>query len=158
MKKPTRAETNPFPFSDTNRRFHTYDYFLKKRYGGKCIKIALDADMTCPNIDGKRGHGGCIYCSSSGSGNRLGGKLSLREQYDLVINVDGTNWKFMERGDGTHNMTSGAYAYGTIENYGTDESTNMSTDLVIATPYFVYNASTKMIYWTVDKLDTTELL
>ena len=54
------------------------------------------------------------------------------------------------------NMTSGAYAYGTIENYGTEDSTNMSTNLVIATPYFVYNAGTKMIYWTVDKIGTTE--
>lgn len=56
------------------------------------------------------------------------------------------------------NMTSGGYAYGTIEKYGTTDSTNMSKDLVIATPYFVYNAKTKMIYWTLDKLEnaTTE--
>lgn len=81
MKKQTQAQTNPFPYSDSNRRFHTYDYFLRHRYGGKCVKIALDADMTCPNIDGTRGCGGCIYCSSSGSGNGLGGRLSLSEQY-----------------------------------------------------------------------------
>ena len=81
MKRPTQAELNPFPYSDTNRRFHTYDYFLRHRYGGKCVKIALDADMTCPNIDGTRGCGGCIYCSSDGSGNGLGGKMSLSEQY-----------------------------------------------------------------------------
>jgi len=49
------------------------------------------------------------------------------------------------------NMTSGAYANGTV-----DSATNMSENLVIATPYFVYNASDKMIYWTVDKLDTYE--
>lgn len=82
MKKLTQAQTNPFPYSDTNRRFHTYDYFLKKRYGGKCVKIALDADMTCPNIDGSRGWGGCIYCSSDGSGSGLGGKMTLTEQYE----------------------------------------------------------------------------
>ena len=52
---------------------------------------------------------------------------------------------------GWYNMTSGAYAKGKV-----DSVTNMSTDLVIATPYFVYNAETKMIYWTVDKLDTEE--
>ena len=48
-----------------------------------------------------------------------------------------------------YNMTSGAFATGTISN-------NMSTDLVFATPYFAYNASNKMLYWTVDKLDNTE--
>ena len=81
MKKQTQAETNPFSYSDSNRRFHTYDYFLRHRYGGKCVKIALDANMTCPNIDGTRGVGGCIYCSSSGSGNGLGGRMSISEQY-----------------------------------------------------------------------------
>ena len=65
--------------------------------------------------------------------------------YGMEANEDGT------APDGWYNMTSGAYAYGTI-----DEVTNTSTNLVIATPYFVYNASTKMLYWTVDKLDTAE--
>lgn len=28
--------------------------------------------------------------------------------------------------------------------------------MVIATPYYVYSASSRMLYWTVDKLSTTE--
>ena len=70
---------------------------------------------------------------------------------ELVITVDGTNWKFMENGSGTHNVTAGAYAYGTI-----DSVTNMSTDLVIVTPYFAYCAKTRMLAWTVEKLTTVE--
>ena len=50
-----------------------------------------------------------------------------------------------------YNMTSGGYASGTI-----DETTNTSEDVVIATPYYVYSAKTRMLYWTVDKLSTTE--
>ena len=67
--------------------------------------------------------------------------------YGQEINEDGTI------PTGWYNMTSGAYAYGKV-----DSTTNMSDDLVIATPYFVYNAATRMIYWTVDKLEnaTTE--
>lgn len=36
------------------------------------MKIALNAGFTCPNIDGKKGRGGCIYCSKSGSGDFAG--------------------------------------------------------------------------------------
>ena len=35
MKRPTQRETNPFPFSDTNKRYHTFDYYLRNKYGGK---------------------------------------------------------------------------------------------------------------------------
>lgn len=68
MKKITQAQSNPFPYSDTNKRYHTYDYYLRNTFGGKCAKLPLDAGFTCPNIDGRCAHGGCIYCSDRGSG------------------------------------------------------------------------------------------
>ena len=55
-----------FPYSDTNKRYHTYDYYLKHRYGTKCARIPIDAGFSCPNREGRRG--GCTYCSSRGSG------------------------------------------------------------------------------------------
>lgn len=61
--KLTQRETNPFPYSDSNKRYYTWDYYLRKRYGGKVFKIGLDAGFSCPNIDGTRGKGGCSYCS-----------------------------------------------------------------------------------------------
>ena len=64
----TQAQTNPFLHSDSNKRYYTYDYYLRQVFGGKCAKLALDAGFTCPNIDGKCGYGGCIYCSDRGSG------------------------------------------------------------------------------------------
>lgn len=48
--------------------YHSLDYDMKKRYGEKVYKIAIDAGMTCPNRDGKCGTGGCIFCSEGGSG------------------------------------------------------------------------------------------
>jgi len=54
---------NPFIYSDSNKRYYTYDYYMKKRYGGKCAKITLDCGFTCPNIDGSKGYGGCTYCN-----------------------------------------------------------------------------------------------
>lgn len=67
MKK-TQRESNPFVNSDTNKRYYTYDYYLRRTFGGKCLKTALDIGCTCPNIDGTCGTGGCIYCSGRGSG------------------------------------------------------------------------------------------
>ena len=77
----TQAERNPFPFSDTNKRYHTYTYYLKKQFGGKCAKLPIDAGLTCPNIDGRCATGGCIYCSGRGSGDfALEHRLSVSEQ------------------------------------------------------------------------------
>ncbi len=68
MKKMTQKESNPFPYSDSNKRYHTYEYAMRQRFGTRCVKLPLDAGMTCPNIDGKCARGGCIYCSGRGSG------------------------------------------------------------------------------------------
>lgn len=64
-QKKTQRELNPFPYSDSNKRYFTYDYYLKTAFGGKCAKIPLDIGFTCPNRDGTAGHGGCIYCSGN---------------------------------------------------------------------------------------------
>lgn len=42
--------------------------FIRDTYGEKLYKIPLTAGKTCPNRDGKKGIGGCIFCSSKGSG------------------------------------------------------------------------------------------
>ncbi len=63
------------------KRYHSMDYDLKKRYGEKIYRIALDGGMTCPNRDGTVGNGGCIFCSASGSGDFAGSALcSISEQ------------------------------------------------------------------------------
>ena len=51
-----------FEFSNTNKRYHTIDFFYKQKFNSKVCKINLDAGFTCPNIDGKVGYEGCIYC------------------------------------------------------------------------------------------------
>ena len=93
MKK-TQASFNPFPNSDSNKRYYTYDYYLKQTFGGKCAKIPLDGGFTCPNIDGRCGVGGCIYCSARGSGDfAADAALSIREQYELTRKALADKWK-----------------------------------------------------------------
>jgi len=84
---------NPFKYTDSNKRYYTYDYYLRQKYGSKVCKITLDAGFTCPNIDGTKGVGGCIYCSSRGSGDFAGpAELSIKDQYDLVLQAQRKKW------------------------------------------------------------------
>jgi len=49
-------------------RYLDLNTVLRKRFGGRVQKVTLDAGFTCPNRDGARGSGGCIYCNDRGSG------------------------------------------------------------------------------------------
>ena len=61
-----------FKYTYNNKRYHTLDYHYKKLFNEKVFKISLNAGFSCPNIDGKVGYGGCIYCSKTGSGEFAG--------------------------------------------------------------------------------------
>ena len=63
---------NRFEFSDDNKRYHTYNYYLKHRFGQKVFKVPLNVDLGCPNRDGTKGVGGCIFCSEKMSGDFAG--------------------------------------------------------------------------------------
>ncbi len=84
---------NNFKYSNTNKRYHTLDYFYKNKFNSKVFKVSLNADFTCPNIDGKVGYGGCIYCSKSGSGEFAGNKEdNLEEQFINIRNMMLKKW------------------------------------------------------------------
>jgi len=90
---PTQAETNPFPNSDSNKRYFSYDYFLRRKFGSKCAKLPLDAGFTCPNRDGSRGIGGCIYCSERGSGDFCDASRTVTDQLSAAYEVQAKKWK-----------------------------------------------------------------
>ena len=57
--------------------------YLRKTFGCKVYKIALNGGFTCPNRDGSIGTGGCIFCSEGGSGDFAEDPaLSIAEQID----------------------------------------------------------------------------
>ncbi|MFH0788234.1 MAG: TIGR01212 family radical SAM protein [Pseudomonadota bacterium] len=51
-----------------NQPYYTYSSYLVKLFGCRVQKISLDAGLTCPNRDGTKGTGGCVYCDAQGSG------------------------------------------------------------------------------------------
>lgn len=57
--------------------------YYKKIFGEKVYKISLDAGCTCPNRDGTKGTGGCIFCSPLGSGEfAISSSFSIDEQIE----------------------------------------------------------------------------
>lgn len=92
--KETQVTKNPYKNSDTNKRYYTYDYYLRKTFGAKCMKIPIDAGFTCPNIDGRCAWGGCIYCSPRGSGDFAeDSTIPTDEQFELVKAQLSSKWK-----------------------------------------------------------------
>ena len=53
-------------------RINTIGSWLRREFGEKVIKLSIDAGFTCPNRDGCKGNGGCVFCSDSGSGDHAG--------------------------------------------------------------------------------------
>lgn len=82
-----------FKYSNTNKRYHTLDYYYKNKFNSKVCKISLNAGFTCPNIDGTVGTGGCIYCSKIGSGEYAGDiNDDLITQFDKVKTMMTNKW------------------------------------------------------------------
>ncbi|MDD3241487.1 MAG: TIGR01212 family radical SAM protein [Bacilli bacterium] len=84
---------NRYNNTNNNKRYYTLDYYYKNKYKNKIAKISLNGGFTCPNKDGSRGTGGCIYCSKLGSGDFAGSlRNSLIEQFYEVKEKMDMKW------------------------------------------------------------------
>lgn len=52
-------------------RYKHLNKYLKEKFGERTLKICIDGGFTCPNRDGTKGIGGCIFCSEKGSGEHI---------------------------------------------------------------------------------------
>ncbi len=85
---------NKFIYADDNKRYHTWNYYLRHKFRGKVFKVSLNGGFTCPNIDGTKGFGGCTYCSSLGSGDFAGNpEMSISEQFKRVKEQLHKKWR-----------------------------------------------------------------
>ena len=68
--------------------YYRFSKYLKDTFGERVQKISVDAGLSCPNRDGKIGHGGCIYCDvSSFNFERNLNLVSISEQIKKRINL-----------------------------------------------------------------------
>ena len=61
-------------------RYNKLNTYLSTKFGGRVLKVCVDGGFTCPNRDGTKGHGGCIYCSELGSGELINKTSSISSQ------------------------------------------------------------------------------
>lgn len=73
-------------------RIHTISTYLKNRFGCKVVKLSIDGGFTCPNRDGTKGTGGCLFCSSSGSGDMAEGSGNIKADLDNQIRRLSSKW------------------------------------------------------------------
>ena len=73
-------------------RINTINTYLKRRFGEKTVKLSLDGGFTCPNRDGSKGVGGCLFCSASGSGDMASGTGIISADIDRQIALLSDKW------------------------------------------------------------------
>lgn len=71
-------------------RIYTINNYLKNVFGTKVVKLSIDGGFTCPNRDGSKGTGGCIFCSSEGSG-------ELASDIDKQISLLSKKWPNVDK-------------------------------------------------------------
>lgn len=78
---------------NNEKHFNTLSNYYKSKFGKKVFKIALNGGFTCPNKDGSKGVGGCIYCSASGSGD-FAGKAgdTIENQFKQGLEMMNKKW------------------------------------------------------------------
>lgn len=74
------------------KRYNNLSSELRRVFGEKIGKLAIDGGFTCPNRDGSLGYRGCIYCGESGSGEFTRKNISISEQIKLQINDCYEKW------------------------------------------------------------------
>ncbi|HZJ87008.1 MAG TPA: TIGR01212 family radical SAM protein [Erysipelothrix sp.] len=85
-------KNNPFPYTLDNKRYHTYNYYVRKKYGSKVFKVCIDAGFTCPNRDGTVATGGCVFCSQRGSGDAILQSTNIEKQIEYGFELMENKW------------------------------------------------------------------
>ena len=63
----------------------TANQYFRKVFGHKMYKASITICVTCPNRDGSKGVGGCIFCSEGGSGEFSASGISVTDQIGKAI-------------------------------------------------------------------------
>lgn len=73
-------------------RYNSVNNYLKSVFGRKTVKLSIDAGFTCPNRDGRKGTGGCAFCSEGGSGELAAHSSSMSESISTQIDRLSAKW------------------------------------------------------------------
>ena len=68
--------------SENTERYNSFNSYLKRKYGCKIYKLSLNIGTTCPNRDGTKGTGGCIFCHGGS------GAFTPNSSVDIVTQIE----------------------------------------------------------------------
>ena len=75
------------------KSYNTLNDYYRKLFGEKTFKVPIDAGFDCPNRDGTVAHGGCTFCTVSGSGDAIvAPEAPIREQFYKEIDFMHRKW------------------------------------------------------------------
>jgi len=77
-----------FEYTLDNKRYHTFNYFLKKKFNKKVFKVPIDAHFSCPN----KKTGGCIFCTDGSKSNITDNNKNILEQFEEVKAIMLKKW------------------------------------------------------------------
>lgn len=78
---------------NSEKHYNTLSAYYKYKFNNKIAKVSLNAGFSCPNKDGRKGFGGCTYCTPLGSGDFAGSKeKNLKEQFQDIKKVMQNKW------------------------------------------------------------------
>lgn len=74
--------------------YNSSSIFFSKHFTNRVQKISIDAGFTCPNRDGKKAYGGCIYCNNTSfSPFYCTPQKTIRQQLEEGINFFAKKYK-----------------------------------------------------------------
>ena len=89
-----------------NKRYYSLNNFYRNKFNSKVFKVSLDANFSCPNKDGTKGYGGCIFCTRTPY---IGKKEDdLLTQFEKIKSMLHKKWKdakyivYFEAGSNTY--------------------------------------------------------
>ncbi len=68
------------------RKYKTFATWCIEEFGHPIHKICLDGGFTCPNRDGSKGVGGCIFCGERGAGEHVNPEQTIEEEARAQLN------------------------------------------------------------------------
>ena len=77
-----------FKYTLDNKRYHTFNFFLKNKFNRKVFKVPLDAGFSCPN----KKNGGCIFCTDGSKSNITDNTKSILDQFEETKNIMLNKW------------------------------------------------------------------
>lgn len=110
--------------------FRSYNSYLQELFKTRVYKISIDGGFSCPNRDGTKAVGGCIYCDEKGSSSRTHScGDSIREQVVKNIQVRKSRYK-AEKFIAYFQSFSNTYAPATMLKKLYDEAIFSSPDII----------------------------